>query len=443
MFIFALIFIACLPLYVIRFSIAGFPTTIVEVLLLIWFAWWFIENYTGIVTRFKQTIFAKKLHRRYPFDWELILWLLLSLAAVITARSSLSTFGIWRAYFFEPALAFILFVNTFNTKEKILKAVSALAFSSIVVSLFAAYQSLTGDFISNAFWAQALERRATSLYPYPNAVGLYLAPLLCVFVGGFFTTFKEHKNRAVLYATAAIVSLCAILFARSDGALFALVTAAFVSLIVANNKTRIIAACLAVLAAGTLWFSLPLRNYVFERANLQDFSGQVRRLQWRETLKMLDNGKKLTGAGLTKYKEAVSPYHQDGFFYNKEKLPLEEFNARVATDEAFRKSHWQPLEIYLYPHNVFLNFWTELGFLGMLVFCWIVLKYARFGVVELKSLQQKKDIFAWLVLGLLAAMLTIIIHGLVDVPYFKNDLAIMFWLLVSFVGVLHLSKKTS
>jgi hypothetical protein len=32
-------------------------------------------------------------------------------------------------------------------------------------------------------------------------------------------------------------------------------------------------------------------------------------------------------------------------------------------------------------------------------------------------------------LGVLLAMVAILVHGLVDVPYFKNDLAFEFWLL--------------
>jgi hypothetical protein len=30
----------------------------------------------------------------------------------------------------------------------------------------------------------------------------------------------------------------------------------------------------------------------------------------------------------------------------------------------------------------------------------------------------------------LAAMTAILVHGLVDTPYFKNDLAMMFWLIL-------------
>ena len=40
------------------------------------------------------------------------------------------------------------------------------------------------------------------------------------------------------------------------------------------------------------------------------------------------------------------------------------------------------------------------------------------------------DAFAAIHLGVFAAMLAVIVHGLVDVPYFKNDLSLEFWALV-------------
>jgi len=92
------------------------------------------------------------------------------------------------------------------------------------------------------------------------------------------------------------------------------------------------------------------------------------------------------------------------------------------------------LEIYLYPHNIVLNFWSELGFLGLLLFLWIALKYLWLVFI---NYFKKRDGFT---LGLCLAMLVILIHGLVDVPYFKNDLAAMFWLFIAMLGVV---KKQS
>ncbi len=43
----------------------------------------------------------------------------------------------------------------------------------------------------------------------------------------------------------------------------------------------------------------------------------------------------------------------------------------------------------------------------------------------------------------MAAMVVIVIHGLVDTPYFKNDLAILFWLIIGLLITLkHLTRET-
>jgi hypothetical protein len=36
-------------------------------------------------------------------------------------------------------------------------------------------------------------------------------------------------------------------------------------------------------------------------------------------------------------------------------------------------------------------------------------------------------------LGLIAAMIAMVGHGMVDVPFFKNDLAVMWWLMIGLV----------
>jgi len=76
------------------------------------------------------------------------------------------------------------------------------------------------------------------------------------------------------------------------------------------------------------------------------------------------------------------------------------------------------------PHNIILNFWLEIGLLGLVAFGMIFAKF--FKQTKVKLLQQK----SWLTLGIAAAMITILVHGLIDVPYFKNDLAILFWIII-------------
>ena len=47
----------------------------------------------------------------------------------------------------------------------------------------------------------------------------------------------------------------------------------------------------------------------------------------------------------------------------------------------------------------------------------------------------------YVILGLMGAMVTIIVHGLVDVPYFKNDLSVLFWILIAMLSLISLRSK--
>ena len=95
----------------------------------------------------------------------------------------------------------------------------------------------------------------------------------------------------------------------------------------------------------------------------------------------------LQGAGLGGYPTIFEPYH-DAKLY----------------------------EIFQYPHNVILNFWVEMGLFGVIAFLWLALVTGKL------AWQRRNDPF---VLAAFAALLTMAIHGLVDVPFFKNDLAVL------------------
>ena len=74
--------------------------------------------------------------------------------------------------------------------------------------------------------------------------------------------------------------------------------------------------------------------------------------------------------------------------------------------------------------------------LGVLVI-WLLLKFLYYA-----SLLYRKKI-DFLALGLLSAMTVWLVNGLVDVPYFKNDLAILGWLMFALLGSLILYYERS
>ena len=519
--------IAALPSYLIRFSVLGVPFTLLEAMILIAFAVWVIANLHQIVDNLKLKIKLLKNPKseirnpkseRYPFDIEIILLLIISFIAVAVAGFSDGALGIWKAYFFEPVLVFILVMNLplppsllrrgnekecrYNILEKILWP---LAISALAVSVFAIYQKLTGAFIFNELWAAEETRRVTSFFGYPNAVGLYLGPMAMVMIGFFLheikkiqdTRYKIQTNsklqipnnkhltackagipnlkfqitnpatsrslsrkqrgdngagklqisKIIFIATVIFLSLLSIYFAKSEGALIGAAAGLAVFGLLAGKRARWAVITLIFIAGLGIIMSQPVRNYAVKKITLADLSGEIRKQQWIETWQMMANSPSrfIFGTGLANYQEAILPYHQEGIFFNKDNDP--DFRRKIVIfDDQYKAEHWQPIEIYLYPHNIFLNFWTELGLAGMLLFAWIILKFFYLGIkiirnynLEIRNSNIVKE--KYIVLGLLCSMIAITIHGLVDVPYFKNDLAVMFWLLIAMLGLINLNNK--
>ena len=440
-----MLLIVAMPAYLIRSSFLGVPFTLLEAMILISFFVWFlrhteIKNFLKGRYGWKDLKENRKKRLIYPFGLELTLLLVISYMAVAVAGFSNEALGVWKAYFFEPSLVFILVLNVFRGKNKINNILWPLVVSASVVSLFAIYQKFTGNFIFNEFWANEETRRVTSFFGYPNAVGLYLGPLILIFVGWFVNQLSIIKyqlriNIKLLFIPLTVfLSLLSIYFAKSEGALIGVVAGLVMYGLLINKKIRWAMLGLIILVIAGIMVFAPAKEYATSKVLLRDLSGQIRKAQWVETWSMLNDGKFIFGSGLTNYKEKVLPYHQEGIFVKDYKDP--DWHRKTVWNKEFRDKAWQPLEVYLYPHNIFLNFWVELGIAGMFLFIWIMGKYSLIGIRNLKSEKDKH-----VVMGLMGAMVTITVHGLVDVPYFKNDLAIMFWLFVAMLSLINLEIK--
>jgi O-Antigen ligase. len=460
--------IAGLPLYLVRFSLHGTPSTLLEAMILIAFFCWlvfhtkladFLRGKYKIKDFIKNSPWQKngsaEKRKKYPFGVEIILLLIVSLVAVGVAHFSSASLGLWKAYFFEPALLYVLILNLFHDKNGINKFGLSLAVGAFAVSVYAIFQKITGIGIDNPLWAAAATRRAVSFFGYPNAVGLYLAPIIPVLAAFLFLPKDEcellpdklcyplkQKNISALGLSRGFLgfiilcALLAIIFAKSVGALVGLAVAVFIFCLLVNKKARIAAIILVVIASVGIYFYPPIEKPLIRKITVEDLSGQIRRLQWKETFTMMNGSAKIWGIGLGNYQQAVMPHHQKGFFYDDGTDP--NFHADTINSAAIRARTWQPVEIYLYPHNIILNFWTELGLAGLLLFIWLIVKFSIFNF----QFSIKEGKYRFIHLGLLSAMIIIVVHGLVDVPYFKNDLACLFWILFALSALLQL-KLTS
>ncbi|MEK7546068.1 MAG: O-antigen ligase family protein [Patescibacteria group bacterium] len=385
-----LLFVGFLPTYLIRFPLGGVPTTALEILFAILAVAWFLKR-------------EKRLIDIRGWGALLMLWLGVATLQMFVSPDFRAAAGVWKAYFIEPALFFIMACDFLRTHEERDQALRALGSTAFAIGGLALIQRFTGWGVPPPFNgvpippATEAEFRSTAFYGFPNAIGLFLAPLIPLFVGGIFLATNIHDRKDLkirlahgLYVAALCFSLLALLLAESEGAVIGAAAGIAVAGILAP-KTRKLALGLCALGLLVILAVAPLRHLAVEKATLSDWSGRVRKEIWTETFEMLKD-RPLLGAGLSGYQATFAPYHKAGH-----------------------------IEIFQYPHTILLNLWTELGIAGIAVFALIM---ARF-------FQQALATKSWTLAG---GGVAVLVHGLVDVPYFKNDLAMLFWLLMAFAA---------
>lgn len=405
---------AFLPAYLIRFSVIELPSTMLEGMIVLLFIVWLIKEKISLnpLAWFKNLANAQVAADKNNLvpkivRWPIILLLIAGTISVFVSPSLRASAGLWKAYFIEPIMFLLVLVYNIKDAKEIKNIIRALGFSALALSIFAFYQKITGSFIDNPFWADVGTRRVTGFFEYPNALDLFLGPIILLLAG--IIIYEKKSKWQFLYWPTLALSVMSVVWAKSTGALIALAIGILAWLIF-YKKTRLSALIIACAAILIFIFTPAVQNKISSELFLASQSRlpiapsdlAVRTQMWRETWAMLKE-RPILGAGLAGYQTAVAPFHAN--------------------------SH---IEIFLYPHNIILNFWTEAGILGLTAFIWLIIAF-----FILSSKTPKNP----LTFASISAMMAILVHGLVDAPYFKNDLAVEFWLIIGIIIILYNQKN--
>ena len=89
-----------------------------------------------------------------------------------------------------------------------------------------------------------------------------------------------------------------------------------------------------------------------------------------------------------------------------------------------------PVEVALHPHNIFLATWLYGGIVSLVGFVVILFALGK----KLFSTIRKRGPESSFATAIALSFAIILIHGMVDTTYWKNDLAFMWWILVVLAG---------
>ena len=368
---------ACLPLYVVRWHYGSLPTTLLETLILL------------TVAGYAWTLWTeKRIPSRTPYDIPIALWLLAGALGVIAAPDHRAALGTYRAYFIEAVAIFYVAVDLLRTRDDLRKlllvgaggaAIYSVGQTALFVYVAAHHHLQLGDapaFLNNT----------------PNADAMYLEPPLAFALA--FVLYPWDRRARLIAAVVLGLTLLAMLLTLSRAGYLAMSVLA-IGLVLSLPGRRLRIWVVGALALAVLVvLEVPFIN---QRIATINSSAGLRTSIFSQALRMLAQ-RPLLGAGIDGFPVRVAPFRPGN----------------------------QTIE--LYPHDIWLTTWSEVGLLGLVVLAVLLFALLWRGA---RALPLTNDLWRPVLWGSVGAVVLILVHGLFDSPYWKNDLSVEFWLVAA------------
>lgn len=327
------------------------------------------------------------------------LFFLGAILAFITNPFSLTGLGMIKSWFFFPLLGATLVFFEARSEMRRNWFIVAWALGLLATAL----GSLTFVF----FGVTTYDYRVSGVYPSPNFLASFLAP--AIFLLAYFFLYSEKKSwiRTLGVGIALALVASVLYFTRSYGVWLAL----FISLtfflcmqqtLLVTKKNWLIATGLLFVFA--LFFLLETPSDKWQALiSFEERSSMASRLMIWQAAEQIREDHWFFGIGVGRFQSVYLEYQR--FF-----SPYLE---------------WAVPE----PHNLFMAILLATGIVGFFGFCLLVGRFFFLGLRLLSNTQEKEK--HHLALTVLSVLIFFLVYGVVDTPYFKNDLALSFWFLLA------------
>lgn len=306
--------------------------------------------------------------------------------------------GIWKGWIVMPIVYFLMVYWARLTPRDWLLSKHALLFSGLVLAGWGIVQAMSGEF-------KTWDGRASGPFESANYLALYLGPVV-VLAG-----LGRPLFRTVLMVLGFLI-LAAGLYATKSYAAFIAVLAGF-----------LFYRFFAMAAGGSAHF-LKRRWQAIGMVALVGIA--LAAMQWNtpKFQQFLDfEGRSSSTVRLEVYQVAWAMIKENPV----RGIGLGQFEVQYALRAPEVLGHAPYEWVMLHPHNLALAFWLNTGVLGLIAMVWLVAGCFWRGWRRL----QKDPAAAHRILLALSLLLVILVHGLFDTPFFKNDLAYLWWWVVA------------
>lgn len=375
---------AATPLYVVRWHVGPIPTTLLEAIILLTLGAYLLSRFETGAPWLVRT----------GYEIPILLLLLAGAIGIFVAPNHRAALGIYRAYFVEPIAIFYVAVELWRERRHFELVLVAFGIGAVWLSLLNIAIFIVAYRQNNIHLGAAPVALNTSA----NATAMFLEPRIALAVA--FVLFAVRPlQRWVALAVLAVTGL-AMLLSFSRGGYLALTVLALIAILSVRRKLELLAstAIAAVLVSRIPLVRLRLAHQLDPTYPQNTFLMRVD--IWRAALQMLRDHP-VFGAGISEYQQTVFKYVPPGGEFEE-----------------------------IYPHNLWLTFWSETGLLGLAAFSYILF---RLLYVSWRAIATARDLYRPLLWGLFGGLVVTMVHGLVDSPYWKNDLSLQFWMFAALI----------
>jgi O-antigen ligase len=391
------------PAYEIRFNIFGFPGNILLAwIVFVWIVFAFLLVKEKTIADFVE--FIKNTNKRILLLTTI--FFISSAVSLFVAGENTKKLGQFIVLFLQPISLYFISGFYFAKKPDWQILAKALYVLLGLAGLYALVQYFTLYGLPPAYWGNSEEpKRAVSFFSHPNFYALFASPLLAFLIPDLFEKLKTSFRQNIIFILLWAAGAAGLFLSLSRAGWLGLAAAACVFAAVSADRKIKLTVGSMLAAAIFLIVLVPNLRYRILLPFYGERSANSRVILWEAGW----NGVKkspIKGLGLMGFSR--------------------EYRSLVPNSN---------LDSHNFPHNIFLDLWVETGLLGLLSFT---------ALVSLTIYHAYKYINSALAAGVILFLLSFMIQGQIDNPYFKNDLALIFWLILSlatFYG--YTDKKTA
>lgn len=375
-----------LPFYFIKFKYSWVSFNLIEILIITLFFVWLLN---------KEKKYSMSGNRYIIPAVLIIIGLILS---ILINKNYYIGFGIIKGWFLLPMVFAIIFYDSLEKNEELLNwSLATLFFSGTLISIEGVYYWFS-EFLT-------YDGRLAIFFDSPNQLAMYLAP---VFLIGLKFGFEEYlglsfeQRKVKFWKKGVMIGIILILFnlylTKSYGAWLAVSLALLIVFWLKYRKIWPKKYFFIIFIIFIVFITVVVFSKFENIKNLSNRSSLASRVMiWKSAGLMIKNSP-LFGIGPGNFQNKYLEYQKYFPPYLEWAVPQ--------------------------PHNLYLAFWLEAGLAGLIGFIWLMILFFRDNKFAIKNNRE---------LGILlfGIMVYNLVHGLVDTTYWRNDIAVMFWIIIA------------